>query len=68
MATKKKNLRGVGSPDFTYNEPLRIIVRFNSENVVALAIDRENLAITGKVMDEVNEKSFTIAGTLTEDA
>ena len=55
-------------PDFTYNEPLRIIVRFNSENVVALAIDRENLLIAGKVMDEVNEKSFTIAGTLTEDA
>ena len=65
---KAKNLRGAGSPDFTYNEPLRAVIRFNSENVLGIAIDRDNDAVTGGLIDEINGKTYTLAGTLTEES
>lgn len=65
---KSKNLRGAGSPDFTYNEPLRAVIRFNSENVLIFDIDRENDAVSGRLVDEVNGTAYVLAGTLTEES
>lgn len=65
---KSKNLRGVGSPDFTYNEPLTAVVRFNSENVLTFYIDRDNNEVNGRLVDEVNGTAYVLAGTLTEES
>lgn len=65
---KSKNLRGVGSPDFTYNEPLTAVIRLNSENVLTFYIDRDNNEVNGALWDEVNGKTYNLLGTLTEES
>lgn len=61
MATKKnKNAKGLGDlPDFTFNEPKKAVIRFNSACVVALAVDEENGTIRGNLIDELAGERYS---------
>lgn len=53
--------------DFTVKENNKVIIRFNDANVLELIINKSDLSITGTLTDDINDKVYTIAGSLTEE-
>lgn len=59
-------LKAVSETDFTFNNPCRAVIRFNSANVLDVLVDLEQLTIAGTLYDEVNSKEYQVNGELTE--
>lgn len=53
--------------DFTVKETNKVIIRFNDANILELIINKSDLSIAGTLSDEINDKVYTIAGSLTEE-
>lgn len=53
--------------DFTVKETNKVIIRFNDANVLELIVNKADLSISGILTDEINDKTYTIAGSMTEE-
>lgn len=53
--------------DFTVKETNKVIIRFNDANVLELIVNKSDLAISGTLTDEINDKTYTITGSLVEE-
>lgn len=63
---KTPTLKAQAETDFTFNNPSRAVIRFNSSKVLELNVDLEQLAVLGVLYDEVNKKEYSLVGELTE--
>lgn len=54
--------------DFTVKDTNKVIIRFNDANVLELIINKDDLAISGTLTDEINDAVYTVSGSLTEEA
>ncbi len=52
--------------DFTFENVLRTLTRFNRSSVVYTEVNRETLAVSVVIEDESTGKNYTLTGTATE--
>lgn len=53
--------------DFTVKETNKVIIRFNDANVLELIVNKSDMAISGTLTDEINDKTYTVTGSLVEE-
>lgn len=53
--------------DFTIRKQVHCCIRFNSGCIAALELDMEAGTISGRIHDDTTGKSYTVAGTITEE-
>lgn len=59
-------LRAASETDFTFRNPLEAVIRFNSACVLEVTADTEQKAISIRLLDEVNGKTYQGSTTLEE--
>ena len=52
--------------DFTFDNVLRTLTRFNRSSVVYTEVNRETLAVSVVIEDELTGKNYTLTGTARE--
>jgi len=65
--TIKSAPKSAPTADFTIRKPVNCFIRFNSGCIAELALDMEAGTISGKIHDDTVGKSYTVAGTITEE-
>ena len=53
--------------DFTIRKQVNVCIRYNSGCVAELDLDMESGTISGMIHDDTVGKSYTVAGTITEE-
>lgn len=53
--------------DFTVKETNKVIIRFNDANILELIVNKSDMAISGTLTDEINDKTYTVTGSLVEE-
>lgn len=53
--------------DFTFDNVLRTLTRFNRSSVVYTEVNRETLAVSVIIEDELTDKKYTLSGTAVEE-
>lgn len=53
--------------DFTIRKQVNGCIRFNSRCIAEMALDMDAGTISGRILDDTVGKSYTVAGTITEE-
>lgn len=53
--------------DFTVKETNKVIIRFNDANILELIVNKSDLSISGTLSDEINDKIYTVTGSLIKE-
>lgn len=65
-AKKAPALRTSETIDFSFENVLRTLTRFNRSSVVYTEVNRETLAVSVVIEDETTGKSYSLSGTAEE--